>query len=150
MAAGDDDLARKALVRKKEAETVAAALRDQQQATADASQTLRRQLEAMQAKLADAERRLGTLAARKRAADVPARMAGAKLAGDVGTGAGGVRQVRSAEPQSRDGRGRGRSPLGIGPGPSSLASAASLDNADENVDIEAELLELKSKKSSAR
>jgi phage shock protein A len=72
---GDDDLARKALSRKREYDKIAAALRDQHAATADAVQTLRRQLEAMQAKLKDAQRRLGTLVARKRAADVRAKMA---------------------------------------------------------------------------
>lgn len=71
--AGDDALARKALVRKQEYEKVAAALRDQEAASSEASQTLRRQLEAMQAKLAEAKRRIGTLAARKKAADVRAR-----------------------------------------------------------------------------
>jgi phage shock protein A len=72
---GDDELARKALSRKREYDKIVAALRDQHAATADAVQTLRRQLEAMQAKLKDAQRRLGTLAARKRAADVRAKMA---------------------------------------------------------------------------
>ena len=72
---GDDDLARKAITRKKEYEKVVAALRDQQQAMAEASQTLRRQLEAMQAKLKDAQRRLGTLTARQKAAQVRAKAA---------------------------------------------------------------------------
>ena len=70
---GDDNLARKALVRKQEHDKIAAALHDQHAATGDSSQTLRRQLEAMQAKLAEAKRRLGTLTARKKAADVRTR-----------------------------------------------------------------------------
>jgi len=78
---GDDELALKALTRKKEYERIAAALRDQHDAAQEASQTLRRQLEAMQAKQKDAERRLGTLAARKQAADVRAKMAQAQGSG---------------------------------------------------------------------
>jgi phage shock protein A len=72
--AGDDGLARKALSRKQEYDKIVAALGDEASATAETSQTLRRQLEAMQAKLAEAKRRLGTLAARKKAADVRLRM----------------------------------------------------------------------------
>lgn len=70
---GDDALARKALSRKKEHAQVAVALQDQHTATKEASITLRHQLEAMQAKLADAKRKLGTLSARKKAADVRSR-----------------------------------------------------------------------------
>ncbi len=77
--AGDDDLARKALIRKQEHDKVTAALSDQYKVSQEASTTLRRQLEAMQAKLADAKRRLGSLAARKRAADVRARIQIGKL-----------------------------------------------------------------------
>ncbi len=61
--AGDDAMARKALSRKQEYVKIAAALSDQHTAALEASTTLRRQLEAMQAKLADAKRRLGTLSA---------------------------------------------------------------------------------------
>ncbi len=71
---GDEALARKALVRKQEYEKVAAALRDQESAVSETSQTLRRQLEAMQAKLAEAKRKVGTLAARKKAAEVRSRL----------------------------------------------------------------------------
>jgi phage shock protein A len=69
VAAGDDDLARKALVRKNENEKLVAALEDQLTAAKDASGTLQRQLSAMKAKLAEAKRNLATLSARKRAAD---------------------------------------------------------------------------------
>ena len=51
---------------------MAAALLDQHSVSRDSSATLRRQLEAMQAKLAEAKRQLGTLTARKKAADVRA------------------------------------------------------------------------------
>jgi phage shock protein A len=71
---GDDALARKALSRKQEHDKVSAALRDQTAAAAEASRTLRHQLEAMQAKLAEATRRLGTLVARQKAAAVRAKI----------------------------------------------------------------------------
>jgi phage shock protein A len=72
--AGDDAMARKALKRKQEHDKVSAALRDQTAAAAEASQTLRRQLEAMQAKLAEATRRLGAIAAQQKAAEVRAKI----------------------------------------------------------------------------
>jgi len=81
--AGDDGLARKALGRKREYEKIVAALRDQQSASLDATQTLRRQLDAMQSKLAEARRQLGTLTARNKAAEVRGKMAKAQLG--VGT-----------------------------------------------------------------
>ncbi len=71
---GDDALARKALARKQEHDKVSAALRDQTAAASEASRTLRHQLEAMQAKVSEAKRRIGTLSARQKAAAVRARM----------------------------------------------------------------------------
>jgi phage shock protein A len=73
--AGDDDLARKALSRKREYDKIVAALRDEQEASSDAAQVLRRQLEGMQAKLKDGQRRLGTLTARTKAASVRSKIA---------------------------------------------------------------------------
>lgn len=73
--AGDDALARKAIERRKEYEKIVAALQDQHVAALEASQMLRRQLEAMEAKLADAQRRLNTLVARNRAAEIRTKMA---------------------------------------------------------------------------
>ena len=72
--AGDDDLARKALARKNEYQKVADALEDQLEAARQASTTLKRQLAAMKAKLAEAKRNLSTLSARKRAADFRKKM----------------------------------------------------------------------------
>ncbi|HWB10907.1 MAG TPA: PspA/IM30 family protein [Pirellulales bacterium] len=72
--AGDDELARKALSRKNEHEKLVAALEDQLEAARDASQALRRQLDGMKAKVAEAKRNLNTLSARKRAADFRKRM----------------------------------------------------------------------------
>lgn len=73
--AGDEQLARKALGRKLEYEKVVAALTDQVAAAKKASQMLKRQLDAMEAKLSDAQRRLCTLIARSRAADIRCQMA---------------------------------------------------------------------------
>lgn len=72
--AGDDDLARKALSRKKEHDQLVAALQDQLDSAREASGVLHRQLDAMKAKLAEAKRSYATLAARKRAADFRKRM----------------------------------------------------------------------------
>lgn len=81
--AGDDDLARKALQRKQEHDKLAAALRDQAKSAEEASQSLRRQLDGMKAKLAEAKRSLSTLAARKRAADFRKKLATSTA--DMGT-----------------------------------------------------------------
>jgi phage shock protein A len=67
---GDDELARKALTRKKEHEKLAVALREQLTAISEAGQTLRNQLDGMKAKLAEAKRNLATLTARQKAASV--------------------------------------------------------------------------------
>jgi phage shock protein A len=66
---GDDELARKALTRRREHDKLVSALEDQLTEARDASAALRRQLEGMKAKLSEARRNLTTLAARKRAAD---------------------------------------------------------------------------------
>jgi phage shock protein A len=68
--AGDDELARKALSRKREHDKLAVALRDQLSAVKDAGTTLRRQLDGMKAKLAEAKRTRAALSARQKAADV--------------------------------------------------------------------------------
>lgn len=72
--AGDDELARKALVRKQEHTKLVVALKDQLVAAQDASQTLKHQLDGMKAKLSEAKRNLSTLSARKKAADFKKKM----------------------------------------------------------------------------
>ncbi|APZ92971.1 PspA/IM30 family protein [Fuerstiella marisgermanici] len=67
---GNDDLARKALSRKLAHGNIVQALRDQLEVAEPATQTLRHQLEGMNAKLAEATRNLATLSARKQAAEV--------------------------------------------------------------------------------
>ena len=71
---GDDELARKALTRKNEHAKVVTALEDQIESAHGASGTLKHQLDAMKAKLAEGKRNLATLSARKRAADFRGRM----------------------------------------------------------------------------
>jgi len=144
--AGDDDLARKALSRKREYEKIAAALRDQHEAAADASNTLRRQLEAMQAKLAEAERRLGTLVARKKAADIRSKAAQVgvdpKLEQDAFAKFDRLsRKVEMAEAEAEAMAELAKQERAVSD------AQAELDTASEDVDveIEAELLELKRK-----
>jgi phage shock protein A len=71
---GNDDLARKALTRKNEHEKLADALKAQLEDARAASASLRCQLSAMKAKLAEGKRNLATLTARKRAADFRKKM----------------------------------------------------------------------------
>jgi len=71
---GSEDLARKALTRKNEHEKLVAALKDQLDAAQEASGSLRCQLAAMKAKMAEGRRNLATLSARKRAADFRKKM----------------------------------------------------------------------------
>jgi len=74
VADANDELARKAISRRQEHEKLIVALEDEI-AEADATvQRLRRQLSAMQAKLAEAKRRLTTLSARKRVADLRSKV----------------------------------------------------------------------------
>ena len=67
---GDDDLARRALGRKRDYDTVIEALKDQVASAEPATATLRTQLDGMKAKLAEAKRNLSSLAARKQAAEI--------------------------------------------------------------------------------
>jgi phage shock protein A len=71
---GSEDLARKALTRKNEHEKLVAALKDQLESAQEASTSLRCQLAAMKAKMAEGRRNLATLSARKRAADFRKKM----------------------------------------------------------------------------
>ena len=66
----NDALARKAIVRKHEHGKIAVGLEDQLAASRQSSQALRCQLEAMQAKLAEAKRRLASLTARQHAVEL--------------------------------------------------------------------------------
>jgi len=67
-ARGEDDLARRALARRLEHDATVTTLRDRWAAAREASQSVRRQLEAMRARRAEAARQLATLSARRQAA----------------------------------------------------------------------------------
>ncbi len=67
---GDDQLAKKALVRKKEHESLSQALKEQMGPVKKAGETLKLQLSAMKAKLAEAKRHLTGLLVRKRSAEI--------------------------------------------------------------------------------
>jgi phage shock protein A len=73
---GDDDRARRCLGRKQEHETLARALGDHVERARESNAGLRRQVDAMRAKLDEARRKLATLTARRRAADACRNMAG--------------------------------------------------------------------------
>ncbi len=143
---GDDDLARKALARKREYEKIVAALRDQHEAVTEVSEGLRRQLEGMQAKLAEAKRRLGTLVARKKAADVRSKIAQADLNIEIDDDAFAkfdrlTKKVEMAEAEAEAmaelAKGEREA---INPDPKSNAEASA-----DDIEIEAELLDLKKK-----
>lgn len=72
--AGDDGLARQALVRKGEHEKLVSALEDQFKQAHEANQSMTHQLDGMRAKLAEAKRSLATLVARQNAANFRRRM----------------------------------------------------------------------------
>lgn len=74
VASGDDELAKKALKRKNEHDKLVTALEDQMNSAREATQSLRKQLEGMKAKLSEAKRNLATLSARQRAADFRKKM----------------------------------------------------------------------------
>lgn len=72
--AGDDELAKRALLRRREHDILVGALREQQAAAVEANRRLRRQLDAMHAKRAEAGRKLATLAARHAVAQARRRL----------------------------------------------------------------------------
>lgn len=74
VADSNDELARKAIARKQEHEKLVVALEEEIAEADQTIQRLRHQLSAMQAKLAEAKRRLTTLSARKRVADLRSRV----------------------------------------------------------------------------
>jgi phage shock protein A len=78
VAAGDEDHARRCLARKHEHETLSRALADHLARAREVNAGLRRQVDAMRAKLAEARRKLATLTARLRAADACRCLAGAE------------------------------------------------------------------------
>jgi phage shock protein A len=72
----DDDLARRCLARKREHAMLESALADQLLSAQSANAGLRRQVDAMRAKLSEARRKLATLTAHRRAAAARSGLAG--------------------------------------------------------------------------
>jgi phage shock protein A len=72
--AGNEELARTALVRKKEYDTISKALEPSWQAAKNTSERLKTQLRALEAKLEEARRKRSTLVARQRAAEARQQM----------------------------------------------------------------------------
>lgn len=140
--AGDDDLARRALSRKKEHEQLIAALQDQLESAREASTVLRRQLDAMKAKLAEAKRNHATLVARKQAADFRKRV-DAQLAGvstDVDSSAFAKFERLRSKVEQAEAEAEAMAELRR----SQPGSAASSDEAaDPDLDLDAELAEMK-------
>lgn len=87
VAGGNDNNARTALLRKKEHETLITALAEHLAAAEASSQSLRRQIEAMRAKMNEAKRKLVVVTARKQAADARRKLVrdtgGVKLNNDA-------------------------------------------------------------------
>jgi phage shock protein A len=144
--AGDDDLARKAISRRKEYEKIAAALRDQHDASQEASETLRRQFEGMQAKLKEAERKLGTLVARQKAANVRSKIAQSESANcsELDKNAFDKFDRLSRKVERAEAEAEAMVELTRSERAGSLADDLFESN-NENLEIEAELIELKTK-----
>lgn len=75
VARGDEALARSALARRKEYETLCDVLKEQWNETRETSERLKRQVAAMQIRLAEARRKLKTLTARQSAAEARSKLA---------------------------------------------------------------------------
>jgi phage shock protein A len=145
--AGDDDLARKALARKNEHQKVVEALEDQLESARGASQTLRRQLVGMKAKLAEAKRNLASLSARKRAADFRKKMdaQAAGLTTEVNDNAFAKFDRLKTKVEQAEAEAEAIAELrGMAAG-GTAEDVDEFDMADEESDVSAELAELKQK-----
>lgn len=107
LAAEDEPLARQAVARKLEHQQLAAALADQQAAAIETSQRLRRQVDALRARLAEARRKLAALVARQRAA--AARRTVARHTGGIRDR---IQSLRPHDAARRAGRSRSRRAVG--------------------------------------
>ena len=144
VAEGNDDLARKAIARKGEHEKLVAALKDQLDAAQEASGSLRCQLAAMKAKLAEGKRNLATLSARKRAADFRKKMEGqaAGAGSDVDDSAFAKFDRMKAKVEQAEAEAAAMAELrGLEAG----GAAADIEAPEEDLDVAAELAEMKRK-----
>jgi phage shock protein A len=144
VAAGDDGLARKALNRKREHESLAAALEDQIASAREAASSLKRQLEGMRAKLAEAKRSLSTLSARKRAANFRKRVEcqAAGLVAEADEGAFAKFDRLKAKVEQAEAEAEALAELRAGAKP---VQPVEEEFPEENLDVDSELAELKKK-----
>lgn len=141
---GNDDLARKAIARKNEHEKLVAALKDQLGAAGEASVSLRCQLAGMKAKLAEGKRNLSTLSARKRAADFRRKMESQAtgVVADVDDSAFAKFDRMKAKVEQAEAEAAAMAELrGIDVG----RTACDVEIPDEELDVSAELAEMKRK-----
>ncbi len=141
---GNDDLARKAIARKNEHEKLVAALRDQLRSAQEASASLRCQLAAMKAKLSEGKRNLATLSARKKAADFRKKMEtqAAGVTSDLEDSAFAKFDRMKARVEQAEAEAAAMAELrGIETGP----AVTDVEAPDEDLDVSAELAELKRK-----
>ncbi|NIA07020.1 MAG: hypothetical protein GWP14_05200 [Actinobacteria bacterium] len=144
IADSNDDLARKAIARKQEHEKLIVALEEEIAETDQAVQRLRHQLNAMEAKLAEAKRRLTTLSARNRVADLRTKVTevaeGTSSKGSAFAKFDRMREkVEMAEAQADAMRELG-SGTGVGADP-----ALETEHQATDAEVDAELAELKKK-----
>ncbi len=141
---GNEDLARKALTRKNEHEKLVAALADQLEAAQEASASLRCQLAAMKAKLAEGKRNLATLSARKRAADFRKKMEtqAAGTVSDADDSAFAKFDRMKAKVEQAEAEAAAMAELR---GMEAGGTAEEIETPEEGIDVSAELAELKRK-----
>jgi phage shock protein A len=144
LADGDEELARKSLSRRREHEKLVAALQDQRQSAQEAAGTLRRQLDAMKAKLAEAKRSHATLVARQRAAEFRKRTSteSAGISTDVDANAFAKFDRLRAKVEQAEAEAEALSELRRGEGSPSQPDE---QFCNEDLDVDAELAELKRK-----
>ena len=143
-----DDLARKALARKREHEDLVATLEEQSKAAEQTTGNLRRTLRALDAKLADAKRRRTMLVARKKAAEAQIAAEGHLAKGRDTAKAASFAKFERFEEGVEDLEAEATALAEISE--EAAVDAEFADLADDEADIEIELEELKRKKGKAK
>jgi phage shock protein A len=141
---GNDGLARKAIARKNEHEKLVAALESQLETAREASTSLRCQLAGMKAKLAEGKRNLATLSARQRAANFRRKMEtqAAGVLSDIDDSAFAKFDRMKAKVEQAEAEAAAMAELrGMEPG----GIAESIEAPEEDLDVSAELAEMKRK-----
>jgi len=142
--AGDDGLARKALARKNEHSQVVTALEDQLEAAQEASNMMKHQVAAMKAKLAEAKRNLTTLSARQKAANFRKKMdsQAAGVSTDVKDDAFAKFDRLKSKVEAAEDEAEAIAELRA---EQAGGTVEDIDSPDEELDMSAELAELKKK-----